>query len=278
MKKFSLASTLLGVVLMSTAQITEPAHICIDLGGVLLTTNKQKAASYVGMGTGMRYYMSRSKRMAPDEFFFHTLEQMKPYTGPGPRACYGTVPLPQISCDWLKGTRPNKELLQEILTGIKERPELFANKAERNMVEHLARFMLDPVKFASTVKIIPDGLRMLKACYKEKDARGERKHKIYIVSNWDAESFALLRARPDLQQIWNMCDGIFVSGELHCLKPEDAFYKELKKSMRPEEEPCILVDDQPENIDAGKKFGFYGIYCKSPRQASTKLRKLGIIS
>ncbi|MEX2438022.1 MAG: HAD-IA family hydrolase, partial [Candidatus Babeliales bacterium] len=95
---------------------------------------------------------------------------------------------------------------------------------------------------------------------------------------WDPASFNQLSQREDLQELWNMFDGIYVSGQLKLLKPDDAFYQHLKKNMTPEEEPCIFIDDQPENVEAARKHGFYGIDGKQPKKAKQRLKKLGILT
>lgn len=268
---------MLGVV-VSMNQITKPANICFDLGGVLLKNAKMKAANAIGMNYCMSYMMYRSTYMEPEAFLYHILCQIRPGDHNKTGVFSGKLEIPTLACEWLKGIRPNAKTLQEINEGMDKSPEMFANKSERNMIEHLISYMMTPEKFVPTVSPIADGLNLVKACYNEKTADGKRKHKLYIVSNWDQESFEGLSKRDDLQELWSMFDGIYVSGQLKVLKPEDAFYQELKKTMTPEEEPCIFIDDQPENLDAARKHGFYSINGKRQKHAKQRLKKLGIIT
>ncbi len=272
-----LFALILGAV-VSTTQITKPANICFDLGGVLLKNAKMKAANAIGMNYCMSYMMYRSTYMEPEAFLYHILRQIRPGDHNKTGVFSGKLELPTLACEWLGGTRPNAQTLKEINDGIAKNPDWFANKSERNMVENLISYMLTPDRFVPTVSIISDGLNLLEACYNQKDETGKRKHKLYVVSNWDQESFEQLRKREDLLELWSMFDGIYVSGELHLLKPDDSFYKELKKTMTPEEEPCIFIDDQQENLDTAKKHGFYAINGKRPKHAKQRLKKLGIIT
>jgi FMN phosphatase YigB (HAD superfamily) len=272
-----IATLILGVV-VSMSHFMRPANICFDLGGVLLKTAKMKAAQAIGMNYCMSYMMYRSTKMEPEEFLYHILRQINPGDHNKTGVFSGDQEIPTLGCQWLQGVRANAELLREIEQAIDANPDLFANKSERHLIEHLIAYMMTPEKFVPTISINTEGLNLLNACYNEKDLKGKRKHKLYVVSNWDAESFEQLLKREDMQELWAMFDGVYVSGQLKLLKPHDGFYMELKKTMTPEEELCIFIDDQIENRQHAQKHGFYALDGKRPKHAKQRLKKMGVLS
>ena len=225
--------TLLTTLVLLMPQTLKPKNLCFDYGNVLGVSKKMEAGRKIGMTACIGYTMYRSSSMDPEQFFYHILNQIRPHGSYNPGAYSGTYLLPAIACDWLRSSKSNKEILDEILEGIKQRPEIFANNSEKKIVINLAKFMMNAKLFAPTMKIVPEMARLVKACYEQKDDRGERLHKLYVVTNFDKQAFDLILANPQYREFWSIFDGFYVSGELHTIKPEDDFYKIVKKDMIP---------------------------------------------
>ena len=85
----------------------------------------------------------------------------------------------------------------------------------------------------------------------------KRGYKIYILSNFGADSFAHIRERDAF--FFNEADGIVVSAYEKYIKPEPEIYYCLlnRYALIPEE--TLFIDDNYDNITAAKALGIHGI-------------------
>lgn len=115
----------------------------------------------------------------------------------------------------------------------------------------------DVQKFLSTKKIIKKTVKFIKEC----KANG---FGVYILSNWDSESFELFKnMHPEL---FDLFDGIVISGDVHLIKPDPQIYQLIIDTYNLDPKTIVFIDDQVENIKAAQKFGIYSILC--PRKKS----------
>lgn len=79
-------------------------------------------------------------------------------------------------------------------------------------------------------------------------------HELYLVSNTPLGLVEFLFAQSGLDECF---DGLFLSNQLHLAKPDPRFFEEVEKRIPEEQRGDICYfDDNPENIDAGKKRGY----------------------
>ena len=72
-------------------------------------------------------------------------------------------------------------------------------------------------------------------------------------------------------------DGLLVSAEVGCIKPEREIYKLLidRFSLVPEE--CVFIDDLPLNVEAATRWGVHGIvFHEDAGELREKLREIGV--
>jgi HAD superfamily hydrolase (TIGR01509 family) len=87
----------------------------------------------------------------------------------------------------------------------------------------------------------------------------ESGYKTYILSNFDTQSFALLTAlHPTL---FNLFDGIMISGDVGLLKPEPAIYEKLLSTYNIDRTKAFFIDDQIVNVQAAKDVGIESMVC-----------------
>ena len=115
--------------------------------------------------------------------------------------------LPGIMCDWLKGS-PSDEILKQIKKSAHINRPLW----------QLAQAIFNPETMAQSQTLIPEGQEMVERCIKNG-------HKVYILSNWDGESFGQIQER--YPEFFDKFSGIILSGECGLLKPDPAIYKHL---------------------------------------------------
>lgn len=223
----------------------EDIAVVFDLGGVLIETNKRSALWQIGPRNVFSYLIRNRSIGRMKDQFFAALNRIdgsdgNPY---GAKAPDGSL-LPNIFATWLMGDQPNAQLLEKVTQEITNHPEWFNTKQEQNIVSAMAKFTFDPNNFINACHQINDMVAFARQCK-------ENKHPLYVLSNWDAESFELLNKKyPDLFALF---DGVIISGQVHKMKPEPDMFALITEKVPAHN--CIFIDDQKENIDAAQKSG-----------------------
>ena len=99
-------------------------------------------------------------------------------------------------------------------------------------------------------------------------------YRLYGLSNWPAEKFALVRPQ---YPFFEWFDDLVISGEVGLAKPDKAiFHLLLKRAGRPAED-CLFIDDHHGNILAARDLGFQTILFQSPQKLEAELHRMGIL-
>lgn len=104
--------------------------------------------------------------------------------------------------------------------------------------------------------------------------RDQRKHRLYALTNWSAETFPWARQNFDFLQWF---EGIVVSGEEKTLKPHPEFYRILLDRYRVHPATAVFIDDNPKNVEGARAVGIDGIHFRSPEQLRAELAERGIL-
>ena len=107
-----------------------------------------------------------------------------------------------------------------------------------------------------------------------REIRDNKKHKIYALTNWSAETF------PKALQIFDFLhwfDGRVVSGEEMTRKPFKDIYETILNRFKLEPEKTLFIDDNIHNINAAKEFGITCIHFNSPEKLKEELLTYGIL-
>jgi HAD superfamily hydrolase (TIGR01509 family) len=233
---------------VTVAPKNDQIAVIFDLGGVVFHPAKLKAMGALGLRKIFNYYRSNTVRN-PQQKLYAIMNKITNTTGNS----YGAGDsegnqIPELMCDWFLGTKDSKTILTTILYAIEQHTEWFANKAEKEFIAQLARMMFTPQTFAQIMTPLQSSVDFIREC----KAKG---YKLYILSNWDAESFKLLcKKYPGLFEFF---DGIVVSALVHKMKPQPDIFQLFPKNLN-----YIVVDDQKENIRAARACGMHGILCQ----------------
>lgn len=95
---------------------------------------------------------------------------------------------------------------------------------------------------------------------------------LYCLSNMAASTFRYLQARYD---VWDVFDGIVISGELGMVKPEPAIFEHLLTKYGLDRSRSVFIDDLPVNVEAARRLGMHGIHF---RNAEDCRAQLGVLS
>lgn len=231
--------------------------IVFDLNGVLLGVDAKKAFNEIGLSNILKYSSARNISFSSIEHeltkkvyeVFDAIQQ----TGNDCHALdpYGN-PMPGMMCDWQMGRKSNSELKAQAVKAIENHPEWFTSDIEKQLVQQIIIKMFTPELLVSTIKIMPEGLRFVEKCKKQG-------HTLMVLSNWDAESFALLQEK--MPELFIHFDGLSVSGMTHQTKPKREAYAPLIERKSKFNEEIIFIDDQQENVDAARSLGLRGLLC-----------------
>jgi len=253
----------------------QSTNIIFDLGDVLV--DKQKIAVFKTLGIknvvcymfSMRYFSPKTMEKELHRKLYEILSKEEIAKKLNIKSCqkYGIKDpngsiLPTIMRAWLEGTIPCEKIKTIASQTIDMHPEWFTGRiAQRRvaqrMIQSLIQLMFTPKELIRVMKFNKNAIKFVKKCKKEG-------HQVYILSNWDKESFALLQKKhPD---IFALFEGIIISGEHHCTKPNKMIYQKLLKQYQLKPEECVFIDDQSENLAAARELGISTIHCKQNKK------------
>lgn len=258
-KTLFLLSTLGVTVVMANTGTMPSKNIIFDLGEVLIKTNGLTAFWHLGPLKIVHYPLVAQNSLQAKKRFFAFLEAIAPYdiTQTPVYDADGTQ-LPQLMYNWLTGAQSCQEITQYITHALKQNDTYCASKAESQFFQAMTGMIFNPETFVKTRKVIKKGIDFVHEC----KARG---HRVYILSNWDSESFELMcRKYPALFLLF---DGIMISGNVRCAKPDPAIFSHFLTTFDLNPAECIFIDDQQENVRAARTLGIKAVLC--PQKRST---------
>ena len=103
---------------------------------------------------------------------------------------------------------------------------------------------------------------------REYKARGYR---IWGLTNWSRELFPIVR---DRFPVFDLMDGIVVSGVEEVIKPHPELYRILLDRYGLEAGECVFIDDNAANVAGAEAVGIRGIRFEGEKQLREKLEEL----
>lgn len=234
------------------------AHIIFDLGNVLIETHIARALWQIGPLKLLYYTSGWRNPFALRKHMYDFLNTLEENTSQEVIAKdeYGLI-LPPLVCAWLKGEVTGAEILNRISTALSSSCKYSTTAAEQILIKAIADLMFIPSLFMSTRTMIQPGIDFVKECKRNG-------HTLYIISNWDADSFKLLEALH--HSFFNMFEGIMISGEVGLLKPDPKIYELFLDIYNLNPEECIFIDDQYDNVVAAEQLGIKSIQYKKQKK------------
>ena len=99
----------------------------------------------------------------------------------------------------------------------------------------------------------------------------EAGYALYGLTNWSAEKFPYVLHK---YEFFSLFEGIVVSGEEKCIKPDLEIYRILlsRYSLRPEE--TVFIDDNQINLDTARNLGIKTVLFDSYENAAARLESI----
>lgn len=253
-----------------------PANIILDMDGVLVKQSRFSACLSIGLSKFFGLY----NPFALEQKLFDFLSLLEPRRSSTHEIINNNKVLPQIMCDWLAGLKTNEEIRAAVELGLEKHDSFFTTNSQKALIAAMCEFMFTPEKMARAMYPVRDALNLVKKCSKKVDKHG-KKNRIFILTNWDAESFVLLYRTKGLRHLFNRADGIVVSGSVQLIKPDPAIFDYLLTTfdINPKDELTVFVDDTLANLQPAKKLGIHTIHCQNLNIKAVKkeFKNLGII-
>lgn len=108
-----------------------------------------------------------------------------------------------------------------------------------------------------------------------KELKTNKKHGIYALTNWSAETF------PRALEIFDFLhwfDGRVVSGEENTRKPHKEIYDIILTRFNLTPNSTVFIDDNLRNIKAAEELGIVTIHFQSPEQLRKSLQEKNILT
>lgn len=238
--------------------------IIFDLNGVLITENKSAIASEIGYSYIIKYCIGHMKIPHIRQLMYKTLEQIDG-TQQSNEIEFDdkdTSALPQVMVELEKGEITHQQIMLKLaeLSCKPSYQKIFISRWEQWFIERVIRVALDPINLAQCVKILPKGLSLVKKCAQAKDANGNPKNELYILSNMDPESFKLIQIYKQELFCHFKPENIYISGQMGKVKPEKACYEMMIEKSGIRAADAIFIDDQKENVDAAAACGLHALH------------------
>lgn len=237
--------------------------IIFDLGDVLITASRRGYIISICAMT-LRYpsimYRLLKQNIKQDLF---ALLQTIPAISTQPMYNTGQQ-IPPIMVDWLTG-RSNNEILAKTLDCIAKQN---CSTAQKALFATIVQKIFDPESFVKSLCLIQPMASLAKSL----KSSG---YTLYVLSNWDTESFPLLQEK--YRTFFELFDGIMISGTTGVGKPSPRFYQALLQTYSLNPNECVFIDDEKHNIKAANTLGIRGVLNDSENSVCLQLQKLGVL-
>jgi epoxide hydrolase-like predicted phosphatase len=101
----------------------------------------------------------------------------------------------------------------------------------------------------------------------------KEKYRLAVLSNNATEWVARIKEMIDIEGIF---DVLIFSNEVKMMKPDREMFMLCAEKLGLKPDECLFVDDQDNNLDAAKSFGFNIIKFENAGQLEQDLKKMGV--
>lgn len=241
--------------------------IIFDLSGVVFKTNSNLKLKLISQtvwnNPALLWYLLS---IDAKKEYFKTLDTISG-TNTSVQMYDNDQPLPYIFADWQTSAKTNQDCCQLAHQAIdqSEHPQ-----AVQNLLKNIATFHFSPELLCSSQEPIDDMVALIKIL------KESNEYKLYVLSNWDRESFDQMQKKH--AAIFELFDGVMISGQEGMIKPSQDFFKNLLKKYKINPETAVFIDDQKTNITTGESLGLKTIHCRSTKSVTAQLESFQILT
>ncbi len=185
-----------------------------------------------------------------DEICFKVLDQLGEQTGPKDLIArlHTGKPLPDILVSYLDGTVNSQEALEKTMNFFDEWAPKHLKQEDQTAVKRKLNTFFNPASLAICMKPIETATHLMQ--------RTAQKSPLYILSNWDADSFIPFYKRfgNTILEPFNK-QHIVISASTGYVKPQLSIYEYFLAIHKLNPSECFFIDDQEENVIAAQELG-----------------------
>lgn len=183
--------------------------------------------------------------------------------------------------NFLTGTGERSELYKQAIDCIDSSSNETINLYKKVMLKNTVDLLFNSRQFAWCMSIIQSGLDLVKACYNKKDNQGNKLNNLFILSNWDTESFNYLYNNEKNRELFKYFnpDQVIISGKIGLLKPDKPVYEYITEKFNLRYQDCVFIDDDARNVKTAKELGMIAFLADSKdyKNLEKKLKDIGVI-
>jgi len=251
--------TLLAALALSPC--TAAKNIILDMNGVITKTDKATAFWLTGPKV-LVWYFSHNPHMVPSSSHKIRYKLLYPLLNNvmAPRSDSIVIPdeegipMPQLMVDWMTGDLSSAQIRSLVSEALVLYPDLCAHNAERALMKSMTTMMFTPALLAKVQKIIPES----KECIRMWKEQG---HRLFIISNFDADTFALIREQDP--EFFDLFDDIIVSAHVGMVKPGKEIFEHTLVTNNLVRHDSLFIDDTPTNLDTAYQCGIATVLCQN---------------
>lgn len=237
-----------------------------DLTGVLFNIDKLALIRQIGLWNTFMYAITQRKN--PVNRYLEALHELSQReSAPGQQLQHYGYKFPTCVSDFYRGNALGSDVARELKSGIEilAREGFFTSKREYELIGRITTLAFATDVHTPTFKPIQPMIKLLK------ELRAEPSVRLYLLSNLDKPSYhALERAYPDFFALF---DGVTISAIVHMIKPYENIYQFVFDTYNVDPRQTLFLDDQPENVAAGRAMGLKAVRFTSPQQAIIAARE-----
>jgi FMN phosphatase YigB (HAD superfamily) len=178
---------------------------------------------------------------------------------------------PACKSGWIMGTLSGHEIVSTIKQHIDstEHNNFFKNHYERDLIKHGIEFILVPELLADLTEVIHEGVAFVKKCQSSGVKSG-------IISNWDPESFALLKTKmPEFFSLFGD-DLVVIPQMVGKIKPQREIYDYTVKKINLDPRCFFFVDDSAANVAGAQECGIKAVCHRNWQETEAELITQGL--
>jgi len=273
-----LLTKLIGIIAVLLSLHANAKVLIFDLNGVLIEKSSMKIGWQLSTLDLISYSISAPTSKADLEKRYREFLNLMASKDPeNLRGKFQGEQLPYIMNEWLRGKKTAQDVIDFMNKFIKDYEPFFLSKTEISIVKQINDLML-PSKLVKIMAPIQPMLKLVQECSKMVDKDGKPLHDLFIISNWDKESFDLVKQQHAKVFASFKPEQIIISGHVNLIKPEAELFEYVIKKFKLNAKDCIFIDDQIENTQAAEKLGITGVHHKNADDTREQLTKLGIFN
>lgn len=167
-------------------------------------------------------------------------------------------PVPALVCSLLAGLISSKDALAKALHALADLLKNPFVAQKQDQIQRVLEAFFNPESLSKCMHPIEISEELVARC------AHYRSNRLFILSNWDAESFDIFLKTPNAQEVLNYFErkNICISADIGYIKPQPEMYEYFLSLHNLNPNTCFFIDDQEENIAAAKTFGIEGMQFK----------------